>query len=372
MIVHCIFTRSLAGAERSALNTVEALQNAGHSASILILLDKRFSTNLDRQHFESHCREVGVALRLIEINGKWSWKTLWTFVNLCKTKAVIHSHGYKSDVYLVVAKVIAWFTGSYKPARLVSTLHGHPNAGSRSKWNDRVGAFVRMWMNQVIFVTQDLKNASFLARVFPSKCHVIPNFSPAPKTAVSKSAAFSKMGLSLGSEIFTMGWMGRLEEVKGPDLFMEALKKIEFPCRVLMAGKGSLEDLVNETALPPNIQLHLLQDVFDIDSFFGCLDLFVMSSRLEGAPMVLLEAIQRGVPVVAPRIGGIPSMVASWDLLFTSSNVLELTANIKAFNHASAEQKQTWKSDNLEVCQSRFSQKSTVQKLESAYQLGGL
>jgi colanic acid/amylovoran biosynthesis glycosyltransferase len=114
----------------------------------------------------------------------------------------------------------------------------------------------------------------------------------------------------------TMLSVGRLHPVKGHDFLVRAcgiLKDRGLPCVCLIAGDGpervSIEGLIRELDLRNEVRLlgHLSRHQLDIR--YAAADLVVLTSRSEGVPLVLMEAMVRGIPVLAPTITGIPELV---------------------------------------------------------------
>jgi glycosyltransferase involved in cell wall biosynthesis len=68
------------------------------------------------------------------------------------------------------------------------------------------------------------------------------------------------------------------------------------------------------------------------NSFLSRLGLFAMPSLTEGLPMVLLEAMAAGVPIVASRVGGIPAMLGQGraGILVPARDVAALKEGIRA------------------------------------------
>ena len=107
---------------------------------------------------------------------------------------------------------------------------------------------------------------------------------------------------------------GRLLMVKGFDVLLAALARPETrKSRLVIAGKGSEEaNLRRQIAglgLTGRVELagHLSRD--DMRDLYRRASLFVLPSRREGMPLVLLEAMATGLPVVATAVGGVPEVV---------------------------------------------------------------
>ncbi len=117
-----------------------------------------------------------------------------------------------------------------------------------------------------------------------------------------------------GSTEPIIGAAGRLTKVKGFDILIESAKILVESGRntkVLIAGEGpeqdSLQSQIRETGLEDRIQLLGLQE--DMSALYSACDVFVLSSRREGSPGVVLEAMASQRPVVATAVGGVPEII---------------------------------------------------------------
>lgn len=135
---------------------------------------------------------------------------------------------------------------------------------------------------------------------------------PPPLSPAERDAVRRKHGVGQGD--FWVVGAGRLTEAKNFQCLLEAARTVRqagVPLRVLVAGEGHLRPRLEEqvadlglsdiVALPGNIQ--------DLGDVLQAADLLAMPSRWEGLPMVLLESLARGVPVVGTRIKGLADTV---------------------------------------------------------------
>lgn len=108
--------------------------------------------------------------------------------------------------------------------------------------------------------------------------------------------------------------IGELHPVKRHDAVIEVIEELvqkEPNSRHLIISGGEEEFRLRELIEKQNLQenVFLLGTIDEASQYLKAADLFVLASRSEGMPYVLIEALLAGVPIVATRVGGIPEVV---------------------------------------------------------------
>ena len=110
---------------------------------------------------------------------------------------------------------------------------------------------------------------------------------------------------------------GRLAEEKGYDLLIEALALCGNPrLRLTMLGEGPLRGKLAAFAYSKGLsgQVRFVGFQKNPYPFLAQADAFVLSSRFEGFPNVVLEALACGTPVIAtPALGGVRELLDGMD-----------------------------------------------------------
>lgn len=123
-----------------------------------------------------------------------------------------------------------------------------------------------------------------------------------------------RRALKIPSEQFTFFYVGRLNAVKDLGTLMEAFASLPDDvgshARLYLVGEGPERAMLEtkRAALALDDKVVMLGARDDVLDLLMAADAFVMSSKSEGLPMVLLEAMAAGVPCVATAVGGIPAL----------------------------------------------------------------
>ena len=216
---------------------------------------------------------------------------------------VVHTHGYRPDILHAASRLRRDFA-------TVTTLHGSSRVGGSSTLHEMAQILLLRRFDAVIAVSRQLGDQLRGKRVRPERLHVIPNGWSDRIPIVDQSEARRRLNLPVDGVV--IGWVGRLIPIKGADVFLRAVRHlVDLPLTISVIGDGSertrLEELVRAEGLADRVRFH--GTVPEAGRYLSAFDVFVLSSRSEGIPVTLLEAMAAKVPVVATSVGGVPEVV---------------------------------------------------------------
>ncbi len=112
------------------------------------------------------------------------------------------------------------------------------------------------------------------------------------------------------------GASGRLVPEKAYEVFVRAAARLVAQganAHFVIAGGGPLREPLEAEIAAAGLQgrFHLVGFLEDVPGFLRELDVFVLSSRMEGFPIALVEALAAGLPAIATPAGGVPEMVGA-------------------------------------------------------------
>ena len=208
---------------------------------------------------------------------------------------VIHSHLFRATAWSRFAKFV-----SGKKTKLVTTVHG----AETSVYHFVDGLMVSL-SGYMLFPSQ------FLADWY---CNSVKKLPDSFYDVIYPGVVMTPARIYKNHKIFTIGTLSRLHCIKGIDLLIRAAKILKdkgilFKLLIGGGGKGKdiLEKLVDELRL--NDVCYFIDDVSDKAAYLDGLSAFVAPSRKEAFGINICEAMERSLPVVAARVGGIPEVV---------------------------------------------------------------
>jgi glycosyltransferase involved in cell wall biosynthesis len=172
-----------------------------------------------------------------------------------------------------------------------------------------------------------------------------------------------------------VGVVARLQPEKGVSIFLEAAARVgvAFPtCRFLIVGDGPLREelAIQAERLGLSQRVHFLGFRGDARALIELLDVLVVSSLSEGAPLVVLEGMSAGVPVIASAVGGIPEQIrpAVEGLLVPPGDARSLAeACIRLLQHPDWGRRMG--EAGRQRAASQFSHAAMVERIEDVYQM---
>jgi glycosyltransferase involved in cell wall biosynthesis len=298
-IVHVLSSYGVGGQERVALDLAIGQKARGHDVGVISLTAPPDGAMADE------FAAAGVAVDRVAKRDGIDPTLLPRLTSALRKRSadVVHTHNPLPLIYGAPAARLV-------NAAAIHTKHGVNPAGRGNRWLRRTAAhFVHAFV-AVSDTTAEQARAQH--DTAPERLHTIPNgirldrYAP---SAEARAAARDELGLG---DAWVVGTVGRLDEVKNQAMLVRAMAPmLSSRVRLVIIGEGDarpeIEAAIAELADPRWVVMTGRR--MDVPSLIHAFDVFALSSKTEGLPLAVPEAMAAGLPIVTTAVGGLPSVI---------------------------------------------------------------
>jgi len=252
------------------------------------------------------------------------WADVKTFATLFRIIGefrpdVVHTHMAKAGLLARAAAILYNLTHPWRRIVLVHTYHGHVFEGYFSNAITRVFIALERLLardTDALIAISPRVHDDLIARyrigsgerfVVAPLGFELDEF--AAVNAETRAAARRELEIPPGSSVVTT--VGRLTAIKNHLLFLDVADRIERPVVFLVVGDGELRAELERAARSRGLgeRVRFLGWRRDLPAIYAASDVFAITSRNEGTPVALIEAMAAGVPAVGTDVGGVRDVI---------------------------------------------------------------
>jgi glycosyltransferase involved in cell wall biosynthesis len=279
--------------------------------------------------FAARAREEGFAVDFVDLGRTYRIDGVLRLARLLRRERadVLHTHT------LAAANALARIAGRLARVPVVSHLHiaNHFRPATRALLANLDNATAR-FAAALVAVSEDTRRA-YEDQGYPRRIRVVYN----GVNATTADANGLREELSIPADVPLVAEVGRLCDVKGQRELIDAIALLPGARAVLVgadlelggAYERALRDHADQLGVTDRVVFAGYRD--DAARVVAAADVLALPSWTEGLPLVVLEAMALGRPVVATAVGGTPELVADGEtgLLVPPRDVAALTAALK-------------------------------------------
>lgn len=302
-LVHVLAPAPFGGLESVVASLASGQARRGHRVAVATVLEPEGPMPPAMEEVE----EAGAELLRWRIPARGYLREIRAVRDLCDRweADVVHTHGYRPDV-------VAGLAARGRGPATVSTVHGFIGGGWKNRFYEWLQRRALRSFDAVVAVSAPLEHELRESGVPADRLRLVRNAAVVPGREGLLARDEARDALGLPEEGFVTGFVGRMSAEKGPDVLLDAVEADPdaFGTVVVVGDgpdRGKLERRSEARGLSGRVRF--IGEVPEASRLFRAFDLFVLSSRTEGTPVVLLEAMAARVPVVAARVGGVPDVV---------------------------------------------------------------
>jgi glycosyltransferase involved in cell wall biosynthesis len=291
-IVQLIESLDVGGLERMAVDLALAQHAAGHWVGVYCF----FGAGPLRAQLDA----AGIPVTEFHKDRHSNPVLVWNMARQLRRDRAEILHGHNPGVHhaAALAKAVAGVPVCLNSRHSATTSRGDP-------YQEGYFRLAGPLTEHVVFVCEYVRKLLEPRLRFPAKkCSVILNGIAAEKFLASPASPGS------ASPRLRFGTVGRLVPAKGHAVLIEAFAKFaakrpEAHLQIFGDGplRGEMEAQIRKLGMESRIRLEGV--THDTAGVLAALDVFVFSSVQEGLPLVILEAMAAGLPIVSTRVGGV-------------------------------------------------------------------
>ena len=312
-------------------------------------------------------KEAGIPL--IQLNRYWRWQILnWASLwRVLPTVEILHAHESGSNFWGRL-----WGRCFGVPVIITEDHTAADAKRGMARWMDRV---MSPLSDRIVTVSQFNRALSIeVENLPPDKVMAIyggvdiERFAHGP----DKDTARQLLGLPPDKRILAM--VARLTKVKNHRGFFQSLLLLSADMRsricCLMVGDGELREELEQQVRDLGLSdiVRFLGERRDVPVILRAIDLLVLPSHTECLPVVLMEGLAAGCPMVATAVGGVPEVLeeAGWPLV-RPGDMSELAAAISKVLSMSESERNMKIETGRKVAQQKFSTLETAHQVQALY-----
>ncbi len=302
-ILHLIGGGEIGGAEQHVLTLLSNLNPSHFRPTVICLAKGPFAELLRQRGIECYTLPMKFPLDIIPLPD---------LIKIIRSNQIslIHTHGSRGNL---LGRLAARFTG----IPCLTTVH----SSLRYDYLSRLQAWIALLIDRMTLplATGVIAVSSFLARELIGKgalnVRTIYNgHAPISIPDPQKNRTDFRTRWKIPLDSVVVGTIARLHPTKGLEYLVAAAKLLQTRVpnlHLLIIGDGPLNSELQGTLSSTNIPYTLTGFIPQAYEALPAMDVFTLPSISEGMGLVLLEAMQAGIPVVASKVGGIPEVVRS-------------------------------------------------------------
>ncbi len=262
-------------------------------------------------------REREVSIYHLNTNRSFRWDAAWKMAEIIKHEQInlVHVHAP------FAGSILACLAG--KRANVPVIVHAHLQDPLSSNLLIRNYQKMMSWWTSrvccsaIISVSEQVKNELIAEGFDARKFHVVYNGTSLTHQQIEPKSI--RYNLNIYDDVFVIVHVGRLCKAKGQHILLQAasiLRQSDKKIIYLIIGNdleqnGAYLQQLKEmaTELEVNDIVKFLGQRLDVPQILAAADLLVLPSSSEGLPLVILEAMAAGKPVIATSVGGVSEIV---------------------------------------------------------------